>query len=263
VQVADENATEGETSTPPAGQTPAPATPTPVPIPDDTPAVVSTFLTAVDTEDYSTQSAITSGPARALTRVRDIIRQENTRRGAKTDNVVTTSEQPRQIDRTDQRATVAVKANIVSTVSGDQGTQRSEASVDGPVTLVRTGDHWTVDDFVYAGRRLGEAYFPVDVRQTVSGVRLEVALFVSYKETTAAVVRFVNEEEGGVRLGLTKIELTAADGRVLAERQVVPEPKETPAIFLGFERVDGKPKALRIEVHDDASDRNWSYNVTF
>lgn len=230
---------------------------------DDPADTLRAFFDAVEAEDYDAQLTMSMGPVHDLTRVRDIIQQENARRGATTTNEVTVEEPPRVEERSEEAASVAVKANIRSTVTGERGTLPSDAAIEGPVSLRRVDGSWRITDLLYAGRPLGGEHFALNVSQVRERIRLEVHTVLSYKRITAALIRFVNESGGGVPLTIRRAVLTAADGGELEPRQVAVDARDRPTIFIGFAYSPERPQALALEVEREDTGASWSYEMRF
>ncbi len=233
------------------------------PVADDPADTLRAFFDAVEAEDYDAQLAMSIGPVHDLTRVRDIIQQENARRGATTTNEVTVEEPPSVEERDEEGARLAVKANIRSTVTGERGTLPSDAAVEGPVALRRIDGTWRLADLVYSGRPLGPEHFPLDANQVREGIRLEIQSVLSYKRITSALIRFVNEAGGGVPLTIRHAVLTAADGQEHEPRQVGVDSRDTPTVFIGFAYAPERPQALTVEVEREDTGATWTYDVRF
>jgi hypothetical protein len=227
---------------------------------------VAQWLAAINAGDYQTQLAGSADAARVLTVVRDIIQQENAHRGASTNNSMRISEAPKTIETSGDTARVSGRAVNHSVVSGPKGTIPEDTSFDGPYVLKKVAGKWRITDFVYAGAQLSPTYYAVNATQAKQGFVLTVGAFVSYKGTTAAVIRFTRESGGEpMPLRVDKASLFAKDGSEHAMTQLAFEyPKRSPAGFVGFGRIDGKPLSLHIEVSDDATPPNtWLYDIDF
>lgn len=224
---------------------------------------MTAFLDAVKSGDYEAQRSLTADGALALTVIRDIIRQENERRGAATESKVDVSSAPSVTSLSGDDARVNVRAVIHSRVYGPKGEVASQDTIEGPVVLRRGAQGWRLADFVYSGRALAADWYTVDARQTREGVTLFVGGLLSYKKTTAALIRLVNEEGGSTPLKFGRTILIDAGGREAVSRQVAFDSTSAPAGFIGFARVEGKARAMRAEVTRGTDGKTWTYEVTF
>lgn len=252
------------TSSGPSGRaaTPRPSpTGPPKPIPDDPAKAVGVWLTALGSNDYATLHEGSAEAVRALVAIRDIIAQENARRGATTTNSVEVAEQPRTTARSRDTATVSMRVTNKAVVSGEKGTLPEDTEIAGPVTLKRIAGVWRLSDLSYGGSALQPGYLPVDARRSKEGFTLAVGSILSYKRTTAALIRFVADGGGRVPIAVRSASLFGPDKAEHPWVQFAFESKDTPAGFLGFERIDGKPISLHVEVQRQDTDAAWAYDI--
>lgn len=259
------------------GASPDGATPEPSPVPDgaadprgtapeaeelgDPAETVAALLEAISDEDHETQLALTDGPARALMRLRDIIRQHNARGGGETEERVETGREPETTERSEGGATVALRSNVLSFVKTDEGTIRSEARIDGPVALASRAERWVVTDFVYAGRPLGPRYAVIDDEQSREGIRFEVDVLLSYKRTTAVIARLASTSEAEVPVTIDEAILVGPEGEEAGPNQVAFGDGRAPPLFFGFPRTEDRPRAIEITLRRTDNDDTWTYRV--
>ncbi|HVE93250.1 MAG TPA: hypothetical protein VNE62_13265 [Actinomycetota bacterium] len=258
----------GPAASPPEGRAPATgstpratARPSAAPAAQSPEAAVRGLLDAIDREDYATQRLYSSGPASALVFVRDVIDQENSRRGASTDNSVKVVEPPKVMSSDDRSARVSVKAGLTGAVSGPEGNLTSDDVLEGPVEVRRDGGSWKVTDFVYTGGRLSENHFEMGARQSKEGFTLTARAALSYKKTTVVLIAFSSDGGETAPLSVTGATLIDAAGKEHTRNQAAFESAAAPSGFFGFERVEGRPSALRVEVKRQDKPRTWTYDL--
>jgi len=137
--------------------------------------------------------------------------------------------------------------------------------VEGPVRLRRGARSWEVVDLTYSGAPLGPEHHVIEAWQSSEGFTLSVAAALSYKRTTALLVRITSDDpqEPGVGLRLDPATLVAADGTRSKQTQFAFQSSGAPAGFLGFERVAGRPSALLLPVHREGDGKSWTFEVRF
>lgn len=238
--------------------------PSPRPIPAEAAKAVTLLLDAIEREDYPTQRHVTFDALRALVTIRDIISQENARRGAKTDNTVEVAEEPKLIDQSNDTARVSLRATNKAVVSGEKGTLPETTELTGPVSLKKVEGEWRVVDLVYGGSPLVPGYHLVDKRSTQNEFEFRVGVIQSYKETTATLIRFVFQGKGqSVPIKIKQAWLVAPDGTEQKWTQFAFESRTTPVGFFGFKKIDGKPRSIRVDVEREDTHVSWTYDVAF
>lgn len=249
IRIGGEGAPEG---------TPAPAGP--AVSANDPVEVVRTLLGAIEAEDYDTQLRLSTGAVHVLMRIRDVIQQHNERSEAATDERVEVVDEPALLSRDGDDANVSLRARIDSVVRRSGQPVRSRATVTGPVRVVRLDRGWSVADLVYTGRPLDPFYRPVDRRRGRNGVVFELGAVLSYKRTTAALVRLLAEGDEEIDVEITGATLVVEGADELPLRQLAFESRTAPAIFLRFDRTEREPERLRLGVQR-ADGESWMYDI--
>lgn len=235
---------------------------TPKSVGDDPVATVSAFFAAMNDSDYVTQNSLTAGAAQVLIRVRDVIAQENAQRGASTFNKVTITMKPSLKSSNDTKGVVEVEAKVESEVSGPKGTLTSTDVFSGPVNLIRRDARWAITDLMYNDERLGASYYPVGASASNNGFTLNVAAVMSYKKTTAALIRITSDEGKTIPIELKPATLQAS-GKDFTQTQFAFEKASSPAGFLGFERIEGSPNGLKLTVTRGDNQSSWTFELAF
>jgi hypothetical protein len=179
-----------------------------------------------------------AGAAAALAGIRVLISDINAAAGGTTTVRVTSP----SYNPTSVRADTVVfggSARLVTDVRGSRGSQHTEATVDGPVTVALVDGVWRVRDFNYNGRSM--RLVAENASQVVEGVHLTVGYVLSYAGATNAVVGLA-VDSGHVDIALTDARLVAggSQGPATGSGFAAGPPRG----YIGFARTDAIPTEL-------------------
>jgi len=170
-------------------------------------AALAAYLDALQAEDFAAAQAVSSGGARFMAQIRDVVARYNAER----DGVSTLKYSARSFraGSTDATSVAYVgSARLDSTVSGPAGDPYSESALfENPVVSFADG-RWVVSAYLYNGQPL--ANYPAESRDTVGGVALELQGALTFGASTGVVIDLVTDSDHAIKV--EGAQLTYADG---------------------------------------------------
>ena len=214
-------------------------------------AALDAYLDALEAQDFKAAERASTGGARFMATIRDVVARYNAER----DGVTKLSYSARSFtvasaDR--NRVAFAGSATLDSTTSGPAGSPRSDSSTftDPHVTFSEGG--WRVADFGFDGAPI--AYFPASSRKEVGGVDLQLRGGLSFGTSTALVIDLITEENHGIRVDGQR--LTYEDGTTAESTVGALIFKRPAALYFLFDRVTAAPASWSATVTVDGDTKN-------
>lgn len=196
------------------------------------------WLAALGHRDAATMLADSTGAAAGLGSINLVAQQAIASRGGTTD-VEVSSEALTPGDVGAAAVTFTGEIDLRTAVTGPKGTTTSQDRITGPIRVVNDRGTWRVATFAFDGMPL--VYYPEGATQTVSGLRLDVALVLSYIGDTIALVA-VHPDNPGVTVTLQRLTLTTASGAKLTGSASFPA--KSPTGLFTFSRTAERPTRL-------------------
>ena len=230
-----------------------------VPVPSDpgtsgdtpSPPAVADALTryfdALQAEDFATARRVSTGSARFMAGVRDVVARYNAER----DGVTTLKYSARSFrvgfsDAT--RVAYVGTARLDSTVSGPAGDPHSESALfENPVVSFERGG-WFVSDFSYDGEPVD--LYPSTASEKVGGVALHLEGALSFANDTGIVIDLVTDASHAIKV--ENVRLSYADGSTATPTLGALVSTKPAALYYLFARTGATPVAWTATVTIDA-----------
>ncbi|MGQ0830466.1 MAG: hypothetical protein ACT4OV_02200 [Microthrixaceae bacterium] len=198
--------------------------------------VVDVYFDALLAQDFEAAERASTGGARFMVRVRDLVAHYNAAR----DGVTELKYLERSFKvASSARDTVAYvgKARLDSRVSGPAGDPYTESELfENPVAAVQAG-RWAVAAYLYKGEPL--ELHPASSRASVGGVELRLAGALGFGTSTGVIVDLVPDGDHSIKVEEARIRY--ADGSVGASTLGALISEEPAALYYRYDRSASRP----------------------
>lgn len=240
--------TDPAATTPPApGATDPGATTgdsTPVPAAAD---ALTAYFDALQAEDFATAQRVSSGSARFMARIRDVVARYNAEREGVTE--LTYSSRSFSVESSDASRVVHIgSARLDSTVSGPAGDPYSESVLfENPVVSFESGS-WQVSDYTYDGQPIEQ--YPATSSKKVGGVDLRLQGALAFGTSTGLIIDLVTDSDHDIKVD--NAHLNYADGTSATPTLAALITRQPAALYFLFERSGSRPVTWTATVTIDA-----------